>query len=65
MRPHEGSVLIALGEGDEFPPPLRFEVETRWFGTVAVQLAWPPSKRDPCATAASTSPAAMPWWKTP
>jgi len=42
MRPLKGSVLIALREGGEFPLPLRFEVETRWFGTVAVQLAGPP-----------------------
>ncbi|MBN9438113.1 DUF3108 domain-containing protein [Bosea sp. (in: a-proteobacteria)] len=42
MRPLKGSVLIALREGGAFPLPLRFEVETRWFGTVAVQLAGPP-----------------------
>ncbi len=42
MRPLKGSVLIALREGGEFPVPVRFEVETRWFGTVAVQLAGPP-----------------------
>lgn len=42
MRPLRGSVLLALREGGEFPVPVRFEVETRWFGTVAVQLAAPP-----------------------
>lgn len=46
MRPLKGSVLIALREGGEFPLPLRFEVETRWFGTVAVQLAGPPVAAD-------------------
>ena len=46
MRPLKGSVLIALREVGEFPLPLRFEVETRWFGTVAVQLAGPPVAAD-------------------
>jgi hypothetical protein len=46
MRPLKGSVLIGLREGGEFPLPLRFEVETRWFGTVAVQLAGPPVAAD-------------------
>ncbi|HEV7338622.1 MAG TPA: DUF3108 domain-containing protein [Bosea sp. (in: a-proteobacteria)] len=46
MRPLKGSVLIALREGGEFPLPLRFEVETRWFGTVAAQLAGPPVAAD-------------------
>ncbi|SFC91206.1 Protein of unknown function [Bosea sp. CRIB-10] len=46
MRPLKGSVLIALREGGEFPVPVRFEVETRWFGTVAVQLAGPPVAAD-------------------
>jgi hypothetical protein len=46
MRPLKGSVLIALREGGEFPLPLRFEVETRWFGTVAVQIAGPPVASD-------------------
>ena len=46
MRPLKGSVLIALREGGEFPVPVRFEVETRWFGTVAVQLAGPPVEVD-------------------
>ena len=45
-RPLKGSVLIGLREGGEFPLPLRFEVETRWFGTVAVQLAGPPVAAD-------------------
>ena len=38
--------LIALREGGAFPVPVRFEVETRWFGTVAVQLAGPPVAAD-------------------
>ncbi|MGX1790886.1 DUF3108 domain-containing protein [Bosea sp. NPDC055332] len=46
MRPLKGSVLIALREGSEFPVPVRFEVETRWFGTVAVQLAGAPVAAD-------------------
>jgi hypothetical protein len=46
MRPLKGSVLIALREAGAFPVPLRFEVETRWFGTVAVQLAGPPAAAD-------------------
>lgn len=46
MRPLKGSVLIALRAGGEFPVPVRFEVETRWFGTVAVQLAGPPVEVD-------------------
>lgn len=46
MRPLKGSVLIALREGGEFPVPVRFEVETRWFGTVAVQLAGAPVAAD-------------------
>lgn len=46
MRPLKGSVLIALREAGAFPVPVRFEVETRWFGTVAVQLAGPPVAAD-------------------